>query len=52
MAIGAIGAKLLLQLFQNNTSDFGKIKKLVCSESIFEQTVFFVKNLSLNTKNN
>ena len=29
MAIGAIRAKLFFQLFQNKTSDFGKIKKLV-----------------------
>ena len=55
MAIGAIRAKLFFQLFQNTTnttSDFGKIKKLVCSESFFEQTTFILRNLSLNSKNN
>ena len=42
MAIGAITAKFFSQLFQNQTIDFGKIKKVVCSESIFEQTAVFV----------
>ena len=42
MAIRAIRAKLFFQLFQNKISDFGKIKKVVCSESLFEQTTFFV----------
>ena len=52
MAIGAIRAKLFIQFFQNKTSDFGKIKKVVCSESLFEQITFLLRNLSLNSKNN
>ena len=40
MATGAIKAKLFIQFFKNKTSDFGKIKKVVCSEILFEQTTF------------
>ena len=42
MTIKAVRAKLFFQLFQNKSSDFGKIKKVACSESLFEQTFFFV----------
>ena len=49
MAIEAITAKL----FQNKTSDFRKIKKVVCLESIFKLTSFFVLKFKLKYyKNN
>ena len=39
----AIGVKLFdLIILTILTSDFEKMKKVICSESIFEQTIFFV----------
>jgi hypothetical protein len=42
MAIGAIRAKLFLQLISNKTWKNKKNKKVVCSELIFKPTTYFV----------